>query len=173
MTPGGFPHSGIPGSKAVCASPGLIAACRALRRLPMPRHPPCALGIFSSRPCSRRALGFMISGHRPDPGIGPICSFQKKYRSLSMRHHLLGKASEDFMGLSFSYLNLRDCALIFFVSLNRYAAFKVPPGRPGSRMLGPGDSAEGAPSRPDLGARGFVRGGELRSTRFPERLRSP
>ena len=46
MTPAGFPHSGIPGSKAVCASPGLIAACRALLRLPMPRHPPCALGIF-------------------------------------------------------------------------------------------------------------------------------
>ena len=47
-TPGGFPHSGIPGSKAVCASPGLIAACRALHRLPVPRHPPCALDTFSS-----------------------------------------------------------------------------------------------------------------------------
>ena len=49
MTPAGFPHSGIPGSKAVCASPGLIAACRALLRLPMPRHPPCARGIFFPR----------------------------------------------------------------------------------------------------------------------------
>ena len=49
-TPPGFPHSGIRGSKAVCASPRLIAACHALRRLPMPRHPPCALGIFSQRP---------------------------------------------------------------------------------------------------------------------------
>lgn len=48
MTPVGFPHSGTPGSKAVCASPGLIAACRALRRLPMPRHPPCALSILPS-----------------------------------------------------------------------------------------------------------------------------
>ena len=50
MTPGGFPHSGIPGSKAVCASPGLIAACRALHRLSVPRHPPCALIIFAPRP---------------------------------------------------------------------------------------------------------------------------
>ena len=42
----GFSHSGTPGSKAVCASPGTIAACRALRRLPAPRHPPCARDIF-------------------------------------------------------------------------------------------------------------------------------
>ena len=37
-----FPHSETPGSKAVCASPGTIAACRVLRRLPVPRHPPRA-----------------------------------------------------------------------------------------------------------------------------------
>ena len=47
IAPGGFPHSGTPGSQAVCASPGTIAACRALRRLPAPRHPPCALLIFA------------------------------------------------------------------------------------------------------------------------------
>ena len=43
-SPGGFPHSGTPGSKAACASPGNIAARRALLRLPVPRHPPCAHG---------------------------------------------------------------------------------------------------------------------------------
>ena len=42
-SPAGFPHSGTPGSKAACASPGNIAACRALRRPPVPRHPPRAL----------------------------------------------------------------------------------------------------------------------------------
>ena len=47
MAPRGFPHSGICGSVAVCASPQLIAACRALLRLPAPRHPPCAFGIFA------------------------------------------------------------------------------------------------------------------------------
>ena len=46
MAPAGFPHSEIPGSRCVCHSPGLIAACRVLRRLPVPRHPPCALHIF-------------------------------------------------------------------------------------------------------------------------------
>src|SRR5688572_25299757 len=39
----GLPHSEIPGSKVVCTSPRLIAACHVLRRLLEPRHPPCAL----------------------------------------------------------------------------------------------------------------------------------
>ncbi len=46
MTPAGFPHSEISGSTDVCSSPELIAACRVLHRLPMPRHPLCALSIF-------------------------------------------------------------------------------------------------------------------------------
>ena len=40
---GGFPHSDILGSKAICASPGLIAAYHVLHRLLAPRHPPYAL----------------------------------------------------------------------------------------------------------------------------------
>ena len=43
MTVRGLPHSEIPGSMRACRSPGLIAACRVLHRLPTPRHPPCAL----------------------------------------------------------------------------------------------------------------------------------
>ena len=46
-----FPHSEIPGSKFVCNYPRLIAAYHVLRRLLVPRHPPCALsnliGILS------------------------------------------------------------------------------------------------------------------------------
>ena len=48
-SPAGFPHSGTPGSRPVCGSPGTIAACRALRRLPAPRHPPCALNTFGAQ----------------------------------------------------------------------------------------------------------------------------
>ena len=33
----GLPHSGTPGSKTACVSPGLFAACRALPRLPEPQ----------------------------------------------------------------------------------------------------------------------------------------
>ena len=39
----GFPHSEIFGSKRMCRSPKLIAACHVLHRLLMPRHSPCAL----------------------------------------------------------------------------------------------------------------------------------
>ena len=42
MKGGGFPHSEIPGSKPVDGSPGLVAVCRVLHRLMMPRHPSCA-----------------------------------------------------------------------------------------------------------------------------------
>jgi hypothetical protein len=41
--PGGLPHSEIPGSTIARISPGLFAACRVLRRLSVPRHPPDAL----------------------------------------------------------------------------------------------------------------------------------
>ena len=38
-----FPHSEIHGSKLICSSPRLIAACHVLLRLLMPRHSPYAL----------------------------------------------------------------------------------------------------------------------------------
>ena len=40
---GVFPHSEICGSKLICSSPQLIAACHVLLRLLMPRHSPYAL----------------------------------------------------------------------------------------------------------------------------------
>ena len=68
----GFPHSGIPGSQPACGSPRHIAAYRALHRLLVPRHPPCALfsltflrSTMSSRSscCSKRST----VGLRPPP----------------------------------------------------------------------------------------------------------
>ena len=47
FTPCGFPHSEIRGSMAICALPRLIAACHVLLRLPVPRHPPCALSCLT------------------------------------------------------------------------------------------------------------------------------
>ena len=38
-----LPHSEISGSRLICSSPKLIAACHVLHRLLMPRHSPCAL----------------------------------------------------------------------------------------------------------------------------------
>ena len=46
MTYDGFPHSEISGSKRVCRSPKLIAACCVLHRQIMPRHPLIAVTGF-------------------------------------------------------------------------------------------------------------------------------
>ncbi len=42
----GLPHSDIRGSRGICPSPRLFAACRVLLRLREPRHPSCALSSF-------------------------------------------------------------------------------------------------------------------------------
>ena len=44
---GGFPHSEICGSRLICSSPQLIAACHVLLRRLVPRHPPYALISFN------------------------------------------------------------------------------------------------------------------------------
>ena len=49
-----FPHSEIHGSKLICSSPWLIAACHVFLRLLMPRHSPYAL----------LCLNFFFSGSR-------------------------------------------------------------------------------------------------------------
>ena len=59
LLPAGFPHSGTHGSRPAFGSPWLFADCCALHRLPVPRHPPCALlsltknsfPLLSSVPC--------------------------------------------------------------------------------------------------------------------------
>src|SRR3984957_11965664 len=43
---GGLPHSQLPGSTIARISPGFIAACHALHRLSVPRHPPDALTLL-------------------------------------------------------------------------------------------------------------------------------
>ena len=43
VLPAGFPHSDTRGSRIICISPRLFAACRVFHRPLVPRHPPCAL----------------------------------------------------------------------------------------------------------------------------------
>ena len=47
FSPDWFPYSGTHGSTVACTSPWLFAACRALLRLLLPRHPPYALRLSS------------------------------------------------------------------------------------------------------------------------------
>ncbi len=58
----GFPHSDTHGSQGMCPSPWLFAACRVFRRLPVPRHPSCALlCLTSAAPASVRARRLSVS----------------------------------------------------------------------------------------------------------------
>ena len=66
----GFPHSEICGSKLMCSSPQLIAACHVLHRLLMPRHSPCALISLTYR--SLRSLGSQELC-RPQFGFIVVC----------------------------------------------------------------------------------------------------
>ena len=62
----GLPHSEISGSMRMCRSPKLIAACRVLRRLLMPRHSPCALSsLIYFREPFRKTLCILACLFRP------------------------------------------------------------------------------------------------------------
>ena len=79
MTPAGLPHSEISGSTRVNRSPKLIAACRVLHRLPMPRHSPLALSSLSIKPdktcaSSSMAVEDKLSYCNPQ---GPVGVFDK------------------------------------------------------------------------------------------------
>ena len=49
-SPAGFPHSDTRGSRIICISPRLFAACRVFLRLLVPGHPPCALFCLTVLP---------------------------------------------------------------------------------------------------------------------------
>ncbi len=59
MTRGGLPHSEIPGSKLICSSPGLIAACHVLHRLLAPRHSPYTLSSLTIRNSELTITGWL------------------------------------------------------------------------------------------------------------------
>ena len=75
--PAGLPHSEIHGSKVVCTSPWLIAAYHVFRRLPEPRHPPCALSYFR-----QAGTQVMQYGYRTLYVPAYTFSFLRNYKSL-------------------------------------------------------------------------------------------
>jgi hypothetical protein len=65
---GGLPHSEIPGSTIARISPGLIAACHALHRLSVPRHPPDALtSLLPGTPLARCPANPPLTGTKTNP----------------------------------------------------------------------------------------------------------
>ena len=158
MTAAGFPHSGIPGSRAVCASPGPIAACRALRRLPMPRHPPCAHNTLRPRgnPPGRKAWSMMVHG---------ICINGIKKEIAFIRH-------EDAQAFPAACCSVKLlCANVFHdmeIRYSRYLRFESLCGSQGAResrepdagtewkfQAGPPPADSGAPDSVFLNYQGF------------------
>ena len=68
IAPGGLPHSDIRGSRDMCSSPRLFAACRVLHRLSAPGHPPWTCIRLAIRP-----LHLAISACIPSLYISNIC----------------------------------------------------------------------------------------------------
>ena len=60
ISPAGLPHSEIRGLMGICPSPRLIAACRVLLRLLMPRHSPCALSSLTWFSIRLNYAGFTV-----------------------------------------------------------------------------------------------------------------
>src|SRR5437879_8218532 len=89
LRPMGLPHSEILGSQLVCSSPTLIPAYHVLRRLPVPRHPPCALTRLIS----------LLSVSRCDSSTPhtPLVSCQ---RTKKRRRSSVESAGDKFRGLS-------------------------------------------------------------------------
>ena len=89
MSPCGFPHSEICGSKCICHSPQLIAACHVLHRLLVPRHSPCALSSLTYS----QALAWMVL---------ELCGFSRTTKFVDTTH--ISYESYFPLLLSFCYI---------------------------------------------------------------------
>ena len=86
-SPYGFLHSEIRGSMDICSSPRLIAAYHVLRRLPVPRHSPCALLSLTMRyityPSSELVMRESLLLHSTNIVVYPNITIHGFYITLS------------------------------------------------------------------------------------------
>ncbi len=101
MNTAGFPHSEIPGSMDICSSPRLIAAYHVFRRLPVPRHSPCALCSLTV-PMFRKISSEIFQKHRIQKTAKRFSEFAFRF-SICQRDLPLGKivdfSSKDLTSL--------------------------------------------------------------------------
>ena len=95
MTRKGLPHSEIPGSKPVCGSPGLIAACHVLHRLCAPRHPPSTLSSLTIK-YLRRVL--ICHSCLPDSFVKELDPVGSKVASIPRENSSSGPSRRSFVG---------------------------------------------------------------------------
>ena len=131
-----FPHSEICGSKLICSSPQLIAACHVLHRLLMPRHSLCALVrlnfcrypfldiLFSLclNCCVSRFIQLLFSLSKI------VCNFTQLWKDLIFHHIFSLCLLSLFVYLilaSYSVFNDRSqvwaCLSSIFIELSRYS----------------------------------------------------
>ena len=109
--PCGFPHSEIHGSRDMCSSPWLIAACHVLRRRPVPRHSPCALSNLTySHTLSCMRLWFFLSSNYPKH------MFLRRSFRLAYLLSVLVSTSTRLQDLNFSFVFSLSCYLVFVCS---------------------------------------------------------
>ena len=113
----GFPHSEIPGSKPMCGSPRLIAACHVLLRLSMPRHSPCALISLTS---CEFAAGKFTTG-----SLQELCRLQIRFIVVLCYPSILKKSTNLLCYLS--------VACSQFLACIHCSVFKVQTSDPSSR----------------------------------------
>ena len=100
MTPAGFPHSEISGSKPVSGSPELIAADHVFHRLLVPRHSPCAL---SSLTIIKQSVIIKIRGNKAYDHVKKFSDLNLIKRK-KMGHTNELSLSEDF----YDYFSIAD-----------------------------------------------------------------
>ena len=90
----GFPHSEIYGSKLMCSSPQLIAACHVLHRFLMPRHSPCALisltylqNLLVLHRLNKNHAGFRVCSVLPHHSLLLFYPFQNSYCRSVLKFH--------------------------------------------------------------------------------------
>ena len=101
----GFPHSEICGSKFVCNSPQLIAACRVLHRHLSPRHPLFALSSLKNSSSTTHQYS-IVKDHKPLAGLRSTLNRFTKNQSIGGadgdRTHDLMNANHALSQLSYS-----------------------------------------------------------------------
>ena len=117
ITPCGFPHSEICGSKAICASPQLIAACHVLLRRLVPRHPPCALSCLTFASILPDTLSLIMSLQRFSLAVCPLLSFFELSGIFLCSYHLAEIVFASAFIIFYLVVSLLTAAFSFFISL--------------------------------------------------------
>ena len=103
----GFPHSEICGSKCMCHSPQLIAACHVLHRRPVPRHSPCALSnltySLNQHLCCSKAMVLLLYVSNPKHIFDEKILQILKTRSLPVPIKLVLQIARPYKKFSFVF----------------------------------------------------------------------